>query len=109
MNMNGGKRRRRKRRALEDQLLLHSISVLQRALVDESVVVGLERGGGEYELVERLSGKVSDDALQLFQIRRLRGKPGVQPCLAQSNLFRQNPFLDASFLNLDHSCYVYKT
>jgi len=98
MNMNGGKRRRRKRSALDDQLLLHSISILQRALdADESVVVGLERGGGESELVERLSGKVSDDALQLFQISRLRGKPGVQPCLAQSNLFWQNLFLDASF------------
>merc|ERR1712223_2278035 len=97
MNMNGGKRRRRKRSALEDQLLLHSVSVLKRALADESVVVGLERGGGESELVERLSGKVSDDALQLFQISRLRGKPGVQPCLAKSNLFWQNPFLNASF------------
>merc|ERR1712223_1940641 len=97
MNMNGGKRRRRKRSALEDQLLLHSVSVLKRALADESVVVGLERGGGESELVERLFRKVSDDALQLFQISRLRGKPGVQPCLAQSNLFRQNPFLNASY------------
>ena len=86
MNMNGGKRRRRKRSALEDQLLLRSLSVLQRALVE-----GGTGFGGESELVERLSAKVSNDALQLFQISRWEENPGeLERCLPKSNIFRDS-------------------
>ena len=57
---------------------------------------GLGRGEGESELVERLSAKVSNDALQLFQISRWEENPGVlEKCLPKSNIFRDShPLLD---------------
>jgi len=87
MNMNGGKRR--KRSALEDQLLLRSLSMVERALKEGGA--GLDRGEEESELVERLSAKVSNDALQLFQISRWEENPGVlETCLPKSNIFRDS-------------------
>ena len=87
MNMNGGKRRRRN--ALEDQLIFRSLSILQRALIEGGA--GFGRGEGESELAERLSAKVSNDALQLFQISRWEESPGVlETCLPKSNIFRHS-------------------
>ena len=84
MNMNGGKRR--KRSALEDGLILQSLSVIERALKEGGA--SLDMGEGESELIERLSAKVSNDAFQLFQISRWEEKPGVlETCLPKSNLF----------------------
>merc|ERR1712037_451061 len=86
MNMNGGRRRRRKRSALEDQLLLRALSVLQRALVE-----GGASNGGESELVERVSAKLGNDALQLFQISRWEETPGaLESCLPKSSMFRDS-------------------